>query len=193
MSLAQYVYEELKPPESQGKLAEGQERGAVPSYLFDNALARNAPALLRDFSTPSFFRGMRAHPAQLSVGPAGSGSPFHAHQDAWNALITGTKQWLFVPPPRQLVSTSPPTQWLHRYLAGEHDGGAADSSGASSERPMSCWQRAGDIVYVPDSWSHAVINHRTTLEEEQDVDVGDAANDANLCIAVASEIYPEAL
>ena len=83
--------------------------------------------------------------AQFYVGQAGTGSPLHFHRWAWNALVHGTKLWELRPPPHALYSTIHP---------------AADLLGPElSQSPaLRCIQRSGDVLVVPDSWSHAVLN-----------------------------------
>ena len=132
-----------------------------PSCIFEHRLSQNRASLLDDFSIPAVFGGLRTHPVQWLVGGSGSGAPMHFHQDAFNALAVGTKRWVLRPPSEATLSTEHPLSWLRR-----------NSQQLLAEGTKSCTQSAGDVLYVPDSWSHLVLN----LEES---------------VAVAVEFYPD--
>ena len=107
-----------------------------------------SPAIL-SYAPP----GLPAPPparAQFFLGPPGSGAPFHAHRDAFNALIFGRKRWFLLPPDRSLYSTTPVATWLA-------------SAAALPEGALQCVQEAGDVVFVPRGWAHAVLNLRTSV------------------------------
>ena len=95
------------------------------------------------------------HP-QFFVGPPGSAAPMHFHEDAINALAFGRKHWALVPPHRAEFSTLPGLRWLEANVG--LDGGSSRGVGA-----MQCMQEAGDIMYVPHGWGHAVINTMTSI------------------------------
>jgi hypothetical protein len=82
-------------------------------------------------------------PAQVFFGAAGSGSPWHAHKAALNVLVFGRKRWLLRPPARALSSSAPAAG----LFAAADDG-----------RSLECTQEAGDILFVPEGWSHLVLN-----------------------------------
>lgn len=71
---------------------------------------------------------MQAH--QLALGPAGSGSPLHFHEDAVNALIYGVKRWDLLPPSKTLFSIEAP--WCPPSSAGAPDMHAGHASNTSS-------------------------------------------------------------
>lgn len=81
---------------------------AAPDTLFEHKLQGHHPALLKDIETLRLFAGFRIHPHQFLVGPVGSGAPFHFHQDAYNALVQGTKRWFFRRPSQATMSTEHP-------------------------------------------------------------------------------------
>ena len=84
--------------------------------------------------------------SQFYLGAKGSGSPVHVHADAWNALAFGEKRWFLFPPFRNggsLYSRTPIREWL---------------KSEEPARALQCVQRAGDIMYVPGLWGHAVHN-----------------------------------
>eukprot|EP00929_Paragymnodinium_shiwhaense_P075862 TRINITY_DN38850_c0_g1_i2.p1 TRINITY_DN38850_c0_g1~~TRINITY_DN38850_c0_g1_i2.p1 ORF type:complete len:455 (+),score=57.45 TRINITY_DN38850_c0_g1_i2:60-1367(+) len=78
---------------------------------------------------------------QFSVGQSGTGAPWHWHQDAINACLIGERVWYLRPPPVALMSNQPVTLGIPE----------AGSSYFAVQRP-------GDIIYIPDLWSHAVVN-----------------------------------
>jgi ankyrin repeat protein len=121
---------------------------SLPECVFENKLSTTRPALLQDIGTLRLFDGYRVHPHQFLVGVAGSGAPFHFHQEAYNVVLTGSKLWVFREPPRATMSTDHPLITL--------------SSGVA-EGDLSCVQRANDVMFVPDSWSHLVLNLDDTV------------------------------
>lgn len=98
------------------------------------------------------------------LGQKGTGAPHHVHSDALNLVVTGKKRW-WVVTPRNSV-------WSKRHileLADEGNGGPwkepiVGDSGTHPDDwdeendPMECVQDAGDLVYVPADWGHAVMN-----------------------------------
>ena len=67
--------------------------------------------------------------------------PWHYHEQAVNALGFGRKTWYLRPPPTSTHSVEPPRTWRRAPLDA-----------------IVCEQRAGDILYVPAGWGHAVVN-----------------------------------
>ena len=90
---------------------------------------------------------------QFYVGTPGSGAPMHYHEDALNVLVYGEKYWLMEPPARSQYSTIAAADYVRHVLP--HLPPAA--------RPMQCTQAAGDVMYVPRTWGHAVLNTRTSI------------------------------
>eukprot|EP00040_Diaphanoeca_grandis_P012955 m.65530 g.65530 ORF g.65530 m.65530 type:complete len:470 (+) comp23570_c0_seq1:57-1466(+) len=82
------------------------------------------------------------------MGHTGSGAPMHVHADALNLAVAGRKQWWIVPPQEAQFRKEPVNVWRKSVLSelAEHD------------KPMTCEQTAGDMVYVPFDWGHAVEN-----------------------------------
>lgn len=87
--------------------------------------------------------------AQLYVGGPGSGAPPHHHGDAWNGLAWGRKRWALTPPGGASFSTRSAAQTFEQV--------------ASAAGTLLCTQEAGDVVYVPRGWGHAVVNLRTSV------------------------------
>jgi hypothetical protein len=97
------------------------------------------------------------HPApspQFYLGGPGTGSPLHFHKDAFNALIYGKKRWFLLPPSQALYSTLPVSSWAATT--------PLDGPGAPIGLKM-CTQLAGDVMYVPHGWAHAVLNLETSV------------------------------
>jgi len=90
-------------------------------------------------------------PAQFYLGAAGSGSPWHAHEAAANSLVFGRKRWFLRAPAFALASTA-----RARSLA-------ADAGDGGDGRTLECTQEAGDVLFVPEGWAHAVVNLRASV------------------------------
>lgn len=81
-------------------------------------------------------------------GRANSGAPFHVHADAINGVVSGRKKWYVYTPARTVYSRKTIQAWVDEDLPLLSE----------DERPLECVQRAGDVVYVPLDWGHAVLN-----------------------------------
>ena len=79
----------------------------------------------------------------------GTGAPVHYHNSAWNALMYGSKKWLLYPPAHMIMSN----MQIREYV--ESDMLAFEKRGV---KPMTCVQTAGDLMIVPESWGHGVLN-----------------------------------
>lgn len=86
-------------------------------------------------------------------GSKNSGAPLHVHADAINLVVHGEKKWFVYPPLQSLYSRKHISRWLVEDYVHMND----------DEKPIECTQRAGDIIYVPFDWSHAVINTEQTF------------------------------
>ena len=84
------------------------------------------------------------------LGRHNSGLSFHTHAAAFNALCLGTKRWVLVDPASPIFPNlfQPKSQWLERVMPAL----------PLETRPLECLQRAGDVLYVPENWGHAVWN-----------------------------------
>jgi Cupin-like domain len=143
-----------------------------PLYLFDKDFGSKAPALTAEYTVPEYFRddlfqhlGEATRPAYrwLIVGPANSGSTFHKDPNgtsAWNACVRGSKRWVLFPPDVPPPGVHPsadecdvvaPVSVLEWYIS-YYD--AARATGAGVE----CTVGAGEVVFVPAGWWHAVVN-----------------------------------
>lgn len=93
-----------------------QTQEEVPLYLFERDFLKKVPALVSDFTVPSYFNSFvrpttdlfrilgdsqRPDYQWLVAGPKRSGSIFHIdpnQTNAWNVSIKGRKKWIFYPP-----------------------------------------------------------------------------------------------
>lgn len=93
--------------------------------------------------------------AQWAVGGEGTGAPIHFHNTAWSALAYGAKKWFLYPPHYKIMSNK---QILHFI--------ETDNKNYTNEfgfKPLSCVQYAGDVVIVPESWGHGVLNIQESI------------------------------
>eukprot|EP00929_Paragymnodinium_shiwhaense_P076740 TRINITY_DN39502_c0_g1_i2.p1 TRINITY_DN39502_c0_g1~~TRINITY_DN39502_c0_g1_i2.p1 ORF type:complete len:501 (-),score=51.56 TRINITY_DN39502_c0_g1_i2:15-1517(-) len=144
-------------------------------YLFtavDDRLQPQLARLIRDNlngmpeTLPAPFSSCRATTLQFAIGGQGSGAPSHFHGDAFNMLLKGRKRWWVWPPYQAAMSRIHP-----RHLCRQT--GAAPELGVAAAQFV-CIQHAGDVVYVPDGWGHAVLNEA----------------DQTMCIAVEFDSSP---
>ena len=161
-------------PGSTGSTGSTDAHAAVP-YIFCGLRPEDehtfAPDLAESYAPP--FLGSKVEfqqrPPQFYLGPSGSAAPMHYHEDAFNALAYGRKHWVLLPPSHASFSTVPGMAWLKqqqqqvarpepaesaRFGRGKHHG-LADS--------LHCTQEAGDVLYVPHGWGHAVVNLQASV------------------------------
>jgi len=91
--------------------------------------------------------GFLRRSCQFYLGGHRSGSPSHYHGPAWNILGFGLKQWMLYPPRHAHTSRIPIVAWLR---------GAPLDNGQGF--PLYCQQKAGDLLFVPEWWTHATFN-----------------------------------
>lgn len=111
-----------------------------PPFLLPTSAESDSPST-SPLTTPSH---KVTYEMQFYLGPAGSGAPPHFHGNAVNTLAYGEKRWFLFPPTSAFYTTTPAISFV-----------------ASDERvnaSLQCTQRAGDIIFVPSLWGHAVLN-----------------------------------
>ena len=144
--------------------------GLPPFYIFDGGVLRASEgdgdsALSGDVAVPLGFESLARFPVypQFAFGPAGSGAPFHRHCDAVNGLVFGLKRWWLLPPE-------------DAFYTREHPSTLVDSSGRAAgehARALQCTQHGGDLLFVPQSWGHAVLNEAESVAAAFEFDRGD--------------------
>lgn len=123
------------------------------------------------------------HSHVVTMRQCRSGSSFHIDPNstsAWNAVIRGQKKWIMFPPgcapPGIFPSadgaevTAPVSMW--EWLSS----GFYEEMADSPVPPVEGLCRAGEMVFVPHGWWHAVLN----LEIDDD----DNAVEAGACVAI---------
>jgi hypothetical protein len=119
-------------------------------YAFDRALLSKHTALVEGIRPPNF---LIKHESRLfMLGGPNSGAAFHAHADAWAIVLSGSKRWFIYSvgqsPPGGIPPAFSQLGWLQRVYARL----------SPSSRPHECVQHAGEIMYVPESFPHGVLN-----------------------------------
>lgn len=136
------------------------------------------------------------------VGFEGSGIDFHEHQDAINLLFHGEKRW-FMKVPRlvaeehSLRSTCEAVNYNKQVISPVvAEVCTAEKRGASgvgrfaellstsqvtetfdaSRKVLTCLQRPGEIVYIPDNYPHAVLNTEPSVAMQMQWYSGDWKN-----------------
>jgi histone arginine demethylase JMJD6 len=155
-----------------------------PLYVFDGSFGDHdgSKAMLGDFCVPPYFArddlfglvgNKRRPPFRWVVfGPARSGSACHIDplaSAAWNALLSGRKRWCLLPPgvPRSAVKPAgvgldgEAVTWFTRALP------LCRAEDWPHARPVEAIQRAGEIMFVPHGWWHAVLNLDHTIAVTQ--------------------------
>ncbi len=154
-----------------------------PLYIFDHELGTRAPEMMSDFTPPPYFAssfpgyekeedgedlfsvlGQIERPKYrwIIIGKRGSQSLWHQDPNctsAWNACVVGSKRWIMLPPniiPPGVYPSSdrcnvvqPATlkEWYKEFYKECLQLGALQATA-----------HAGDVVFVPSGWWHAVLN-----------------------------------
>ena len=97
----------------------------------------------------------------LLIGGNGSGLAFHNHeQDAFNAVVKGSKQWYFYPPNIDTFAIDPkgyPAWWTNNTYQSRKEFVEVVIPRLKIP-PLECRQESGDVLFVPKRWFHMVIN-----------------------------------
>ena len=125
----------------------------VPAFAAEDAFARAAA-------------GPRPPWRWILMGGPRSGTGMHVdplHTHAWVHLCEGRKRWLMLPPDTTAaalatVGVAEGRQLPSGQFFARHGDAAADLPGA-----VEFVQEAGELVYVPAGWTHAVLNLDATV------------------------------
>jgi hypothetical protein len=137
------------------------------AYVFDGNVLDAEPELRSECPPPPVLHGTRVVLSQFFVGDAGTGSFPHFHGHALNVLVHGQKQWFFFPPNHAHFNVKSIGHWIKEdwgSISKRKD--AAQRAGAAM-----CAQDAGDAVYVPQYWGHAVYNTAPSIGVAYEFDV----------------------
>jgi len=125
-----------------------QNEPATRRYLFSEINSKQLRLLERLFDIPDVF--ISADPPQFAIGGVNTGAPVHWHKPAFNFLLSGAKEWFFMPPERAVWSNHPIVDYVK------------DEEGRPlCEQGLRMQQAVGDVVFVPHNWGHGVLNKRS--------------------------------
>lgn len=165
-------------------------RDDSPLYIFDTAFDEDklAKRILRDYQVPIYFRhdlfnyvseSRRAPYRWFLVGPERSGTTVHIDPlatSAWNTLLCGQKRWVIFPPhlPKSivkgkgLIGRDEDDEAIHYFtvILPRIRQRARERAEEDVYRNFACYeftQQAGETVFVPTGWWHAVLNLTHTV------------------------------
>mmetsp|Transcript_22220 Transcript_22220/g.46473 ORF Transcript_22220/g.46473 Transcript_22220/m.46473 type:complete len:554 (+) Transcript_22220:602-2263(+) len=167
-------------------------RDDSPLYIFDATFDEDklAKRILEDYTVPRYFDedllglvGERRRPPHrwFLVGPCRSGTTVHIDPlatSAWNTLVHGAKRWVLFPPHvpktvvkgRKLILPGEDDEAIHYFttILPRMKRRAAAARGAEDDlyADFECYeftQFAGETVFVPHGWWHAVLNVTHTV------------------------------
>ena len=125
----------------------------VPPYVLE--LAGNTRKLLQHVGEIGVFNYSQLEITSFLwfLGPAFSGAPNHYHGHALNVLVHGAKRWFLTPPPHARYDLKSGWEWY-----------AQDYSRAKQESKIyECMQYDAEVLYVPQTWGHVILNTRTSI------------------------------
>ena len=121
------------------------------------------PDTYHDFPHPEYFddktrfgwsEEKRIDRALFFLGVTHSGTYWHKHTVANNAVVHGRKRWLLLAPTIKLPGPHmnngmTMVEWIEKYY--------------DEAKPLDCIQEAGTILHIPERWMHATINLEDTI------------------------------
>ncbi len=137
-----------------------------PLYLLDWFVDKNCPELRADYSVPSYFHSwadqliepLRPKFLAFYIGPKHSGSKLHIDilsTSAWNAVFKGAKLWVFYPQDQ--------TQNIYNGRVNPFNPDFEKYPLYQKAQGFYAIQNAGDLIFTPSNWWHAVYNIENTL------------------------------
>jgi histone arginine demethylase JMJD6 len=169
-------------------------RDDSPLYVFDSNFDddKNANRILRDYRVPSYFRedlfglvseSRRPPYRWFLIGPERSGTCVHFDPlgtSAWNTIIEGQKRWVLFPPHvlksvvkgKGLIRDDEDDEAVHYFMniLPRIKREARSLRSSPKYENFSCYeftQNAGETVFVPNGWWHAVLNLSHTVAVTQ--------------------------
>lgn len=145
LSIAEYVDQIMDADRDRGSDQE------PPRYIFSStklSLPANS-SLHAVLTTPSFAvdrDNIKDKGPQWYLGAPDTGAPIHYHDSALNVLVHGRKRWTLLPPRHALYSKKHILKWT------------VEDYPKVKDVALQCIQEPGDIVFVPEAWSHGVLN-----------------------------------
>jgi histone arginine demethylase JMJD6 len=160
-------------------------RDDSPLYVFDSAFDedRGADQILKDYRVPTYFsddlfslvsESRRPPYRWFLVGPERSGTCVHIDPlatSAWNTLVTGQKRWVVFPPyvareivkGKGLVREDEDDEAIHyfMFILPRIKRQAQSLKSSPQYKDFCCYeftQNAGETVFIPNGWWHAVLN-----------------------------------
>ena len=126
-----------------------------------------ATGLRRDFKIPEQLASLTPEgvaqgnsAAVLSLGDDEAGLPFHSHGSAWLAVVFGAKRWFIYEPgtmPAPVRRSFNPLASTATW-ARQHWNSSLLGSGL-----IVCDQQPGELLYLPERWTHATMNLGETV------------------------------
>jgi len=151
-----------------------------PFYIFDEKILTNASFFSpEDNPIPTgiaqAFEGVPRF-LQFYLGGENTGAPLHLHCPAINFLIHGKKRWFFYPPAKSITSKKQANTWLldemkEKQLYEETGEGRYETIPPES-LPYECEQNSGDILFVPPTWGHLIVNTAESIGLAIEFDLG---------------------
>jgi hypothetical protein len=170
-----------------------------PAYFFKNSDS-SFKELKQDLAAVTYFANRTAFPwtdkkrqkrALFLFGPAHSSTFFHAHTNAYRALLYGSTRWFVYPPTMDNAridgdhtkAALSMVDWLEKHFdkrSGQwrhlqtDGGGGGTAAGALPVgwKPVECVQRAGEVAFIPTGWKHGIVNLQNSIGMA--IEVGDA-------------------
>ena len=165
-----------------------------PLYIFDSSFDddRGKKRLLDDYRVPSYFsddlfrlisESRRPPYRWWLMGPKRSGTCVHIDPlatSAWNTLVVGKKRWVIFPPHLSksivkgngLVRNDEDDEAVHyfSFILPRIKRKASLMRGIPKYKNFCCFeftQNAGETIYIPQGWWHAVLNITDTVAVTQ--------------------------
>ena len=139
------------------------------AYVFEKGLPNAIKAGFRHlplFDSMEFFPKRldeRERGAYFFVGNRGSGTGFHNHDHAYNALLFGKKRWFLLPPVSSYGALGSSLAELQRAKDAQKRGLKETKLDSVRSRLLECEQYAGEVMFVPSMWSHAIVNEEAVI------------------------------